>query len=42
MLEEKVLDLPMREADVAIRMQEPNQADLIRRKLMFVQLNLLK
>ena len=38
MLEEKVLDLPMREADVAIRMQEPNQADLIRRKLMFVQL----
>ena len=38
MLEEKVLDLPMREADVAIRMQEPNQADLIRRKLMFVKL----
>ncbi len=38
MLEEKVLDLPMREADVAIRFQEPNQADLIRRKLMYVQL----
>ncbi len=39
MLEEKVLDLPMREADVAIRLQEPNQADLIRRRLMYVQLN---
>ena len=37
MLEERVLDLPMREADVAIRFQEPKQADLIRRKLMFVQ-----
>jgi len=35
-LEERVLDLPMREADVAIRMKEPSQADLIRRKLMDV------
>lgn len=34
MLEEKVLDLPMREADVAIRMKEPSQADLIRKRLM--------
>ncbi|TMV53411.1 LysR family transcriptional regulator, partial [Thioclava sp. BHET1] len=34
MLEERVLDLPMREADVAIRMKEPSQADLIRKKLM--------
>ena len=30
MLEERLLDLPMREADVAIRMKEPSQADLIR------------
>lgn len=30
---ETVLDLPMRAADVAIRMKEPSQADLIRRKL---------
>jgi len=37
MLEERVLDLPMREADVAIRMKEPSQADLIRKKLMDVQ-----
>ncbi len=29
-LEERVLDLPMREADVAIRMKEPAQSDLIR------------
>lgn len=35
-LTEAVLDLPMREADVAIRMKEPNQADLIRRKLFSV------
>ncbi|MEE3100047.1 MAG: LysR family transcriptional regulator [Pseudomonadota bacterium] len=35
-LTETVLDLPMREADVAIRMREPNQADLIRRKLFSV------
>ncbi|MFO7856536.1 MAG: LysR family transcriptional regulator [Paracoccaceae bacterium] len=32
-LTEAVLDLPMREADVAIRMKEPSQADLIRRRL---------
>ncbi|MEM6375708.1 MAG: LysR family transcriptional regulator [Pseudomonadota bacterium] len=38
MLEERVLDLPMREADVAIRMKEPSQADLIRKKLMTVQM----
>ena len=40
MLEERVLDLPMREADVAIRMKEPSQADLIRRKLMTVHMRL--
>ena len=40
MLEERVLDLPMREADVAIRMKEPSQADLIRRKLMTVRMQL--
>lgn len=39
-LEERVLDLPMREADVAIRMKEPSQADLIRRKLLNVQMKL--
>lgn len=39
-LEEKVMDLPMREADVAIRMKEPSQADLIRRKLMSVRMQL--
>lgn len=38
MLEERILDLPMREADVAIRMKEPNQADLIRRRLMDVHI----
>ena len=38
MLEERVLDLPMREADVAIRMKEPSQADLIRKRLMSVQM----
>ena len=38
MLEERVLDLPMREADVAIRMKEPSQADLIRRKIMSVKM----
>ncbi|MEL6884793.1 MAG: LysR family transcriptional regulator [Pseudomonadota bacterium] len=38
MLEEKVLDLPMREADVAIRMKEPSQADLIRKRLMTVKM----
>ena len=40
MLEERVLDLPMREADVAIRMKEPSQADLIRKKLMIVKMRL--
>ena len=40
MLEERVLDLPMREADVAIRMKEPRQADLIRTRLMSVRLRL--
>ena len=38
MLEERVLDLPMREADVAIRMKEPSQADLVRRKIMSVKM----
>lgn len=33
-LTESVLDLPMREADVAIRLVSPNQAELIRRPLM--------
>ena len=40
MLEERVLDLPMREADIAIRMKEPSQADLIRRRLMSVHMRL--
>ncbi|MGR3724385.1 LysR family transcriptional regulator [Abyssibius alkaniclasticus] len=40
MLEERVLDLPMREADIAIRMKEPSQADLIRRRLMDVNIRL--
>ena len=40
MLEERVLDLPMREADVAIRMKEPSQADLIRKRLMSVRIAL--
>jgi DNA-binding transcriptional LysR family regulator len=38
MLEERLLDLPMREADVAIRMKEPSQADLIRRRLMTINM----
>jgi DNA-binding transcriptional LysR family regulator len=38
MLDERVLDLAMREADVAIRMKEPSQADLIRRRLMEVRI----
>lgn len=38
MLEERVLDLPMREADVAIRLKEPSQADLVRKRLMTVQM----
>ena len=37
MLEERILDLPMREADVAIRLKEPSQAELIRRRLMEVR-----
>ena len=40
MLEERVLDLPMREADVAIRMKEPSQADLIRKRLMYIRMRL--
>ncbi|MEM6595696.1 MAG: LysR family transcriptional regulator [Pseudomonadota bacterium] len=40
MLDERVLDLPMREADVAIRMKEPSQADLVRKKLMTVTMQL--
>jgi DNA-binding transcriptional LysR family regulator len=40
MLEERVLDLPMREADVAIRMKEPSQADLVRKKLMMIKMRL--
>ncbi|GAA6207766.1 LysR family transcriptional regulator [Cognatishimia sp. WU-CL00825] len=40
MLEERVLDLPMREADAAIRMKEPSQADLIRKRLMSVRMRL--
>lgn len=39
-LEEKLIDLPMREADVAIRMKEPSQADLIRKRLMSVRMQL--
>ena len=38
MLEERVLDLSMRAADVAIRMKEPSQADLIRRRLMQIKI----
>jgi len=40
MLEERLLDLPMREADVAIRLKEPSQADLIRRRLMETSIRL--
>ena len=40
MLEERLLDLPMREADVAIRMKEPSQADLIRRLLLTINMRL--
>ncbi|WP_457646311.1 LysR family transcriptional regulator [Profundibacter sp.] len=39
-LKERVLDLPMREADLAIRMKEPSQADLIRKRLMSVNMRL--
>ena len=38
MLEERVLDLPMREADVAVRMKEPSQADLIRKRLLGIRM----
>ena len=40
MLEERLLDLPMREADVAIRMKEPSQADLIRKRLLTVRMRM--
>ncbi len=40
MLEERILDLSMREADVAIRLKEPSQAELIRRRLMEVRIRL--
>ncbi|MDM7459662.1 MAG: LysR family transcriptional regulator [Paracoccus sp. (in: a-proteobacteria)] len=40
MLKERVLDLPMREADVAIRMKEPSQSDLIRRRLLNIRMRL--
>ncbi|RCW80268.1 LysR family transcriptional regulator [Paracoccus lutimaris] len=40
MLEERILDLPMREADVAIRMKEPSQQDLIRRRLLNIRMRL--
>ncbi len=40
MLEERVLDLPMREADLAIRMKEPSQADLIRKRLMQIRMRM--
>jgi len=40
LLEDRVFDLAMREADVAIRMKTPSQADLIRRKLMDTRLQL--
>ncbi len=40
LLDEITLDLPMREADVAIRMKEPSQADLIRRKLMTTRMGM--
>lgn len=39
-LADHVLDLAMREADVAIRMKEPSQAELIHRKLMTVNMRL--
>ncbi|MPL95491.1 LysR family transcriptional regulator [Rhodobacter sp. 140A] len=40
LLEERVLDLPMREADVAIRMKEPSQADLVRKRLLTLRMRL--
>jgi len=40
LLTEEVLDLPMREADVAIRMRAPRQADVIGRKLWTMRIGL--
>ena len=40
LLDDRVLDLPMREADIAIRMREPNQSEVIRRPLMDVSIKL--
>ncbi|MDO5706145.1 MAG: LysR family transcriptional regulator [Paracoccus sp. (in: a-proteobacteria)] len=40
LLEERVLDLPMREADVAIRMKEPQQSDLVRRRLLNIRMQM--
>ena len=39
-LSDDELDLSMREADVAVRMREPSQADLVRRKLFIVHYHL--
>ncbi len=39
-LDERILDLPMREADVGIRMQEPTEADLVGKKIMTTYLGL--
>ncbi len=39
-LTEKILDLPMRQADVAIRMRAPRQADVIGRKLWSMRIGL--
>jgi DNA-binding transcriptional LysR family regulator len=35
-LDDRLLDLSMREADIAIRMQPPTQADLVQRRLLTV------
>jgi len=40
LLTEEVLDLPMRQADVAIRMRAPRQADVIGRKLWSMRIGL--
>ncbi len=40
LLTEEILDLPMRQADVAIRMRAPRQADVIGRKLWTMQIGL--
>ncbi len=40
MLTEEILDLPMRQADVAIRMRAPRQADVIGRKLWTMRIGL--